>query len=171
MSDDSLQERLKKSQAEGGPHYLLSQWEGEWEGQVRTWFEPDKLADESPIFGAIRSVLGGRYVVHEYASSMGGKPLTGMATMGYHLDGRNFIASWVDSFHTGTDIMAFQGEPGVNDRYSVLGSYSAGEGAPRWGWRIDIERTGPEGLLITHFNIQPGEAPAKAIEIRYERRS
>jgi hypothetical protein len=171
MSDESLQERLKKSQSPGGPHHLLARFVGTWEGQARTWFEPDKLADESPISGTLRSVLDGRYVVHEYTSAMGGKPLTGIATLGHHLDGRNFVASWVDSFHTGTDIMAFQGEPGVSDRCSVLGSYSGGEGAPRWGWRIDMERTGPDTLVITHFNIPPGMAPSKALEVQYKRKS
>ena len=29
---------------------------GEWEGTVRTWFEPGQLADESPIRARIRSL-------------------------------------------------------------------------------------------------------------------
>ncbi|RKH42648.1 DUF1579 domain-containing protein [Corallococcus llansteffanensis] len=164
------QERLQQSQSPGGPHHFLTQCVGDWEGMARTWFEPDKVADESPISGTIRSVLDGRFVVHEYTSSLGGKPLTGMATLGYHLDGPQFTMAWVDSFHMGSDIMALQGEAGVSDRFSVLGSYYTGEQSPRWGWRVDLERTGPDALVITHFNIQPGEAAQKAIEIQYRRR-
>ena len=158
------QELLQQSLSVGGPHHFLTQCVGAWEGTARTWFEPDKVADESPISGTFRSVLDGRFVVHEYTSAMGGKPLTGMATLGYHLDGRRFTMGWVDTFHVGTDLMTLQGEAGVSDRFSVLGSYSTGEQSPRWGWRIDMERTGPDALVITHFNIEPGQAPQKAIE-------
>ncbi|RKH30257.1 DUF1579 domain-containing protein [Corallococcus sicarius] len=164
------QESLQKSQAAGGPHHFLTQCVGEWEGTSRTWFEPGKLGDESPISGTIRSVLDGRFVVHEYTSSLGGKPLTGTATLGYHLDGRQFTMAWVDTFHVGSDIMSLQGEAGVSDRFSVSGSYFTGEQSPRWGWRIDMERTGPDALVITHFNVEPGQAPQKAIEIQYRRR-
>ncbi|MHA7630555.1 DUF1579 domain-containing protein [Corallococcus sp. M7] len=163
------QERLQQSLS-AGPHHLLSRLVGTWEGVARTWFQPDKLEDESPISGTFRSVLDGRYVVHEYTSSMGGKPLSGIATLGYHLDGRQFTMSWVDTFHVGTDIMNLLGEPGVGDRVSVTGSYHTGEQSPRWGWRVDIDVAGPDALVITHFNIEPGAAPQKAIEIQYKRR-
>ncbi|RKH63765.1 DUF1579 domain-containing protein [Corallococcus aberystwythensis] len=164
------QERLQQSQS-AGPHHLLSRLVGAWEGVARTWFQPDKLEDESPISGTFRSVLDGRFVVHEYTSAMGGKPLSGVATLGYHLDKQQFTMSWVDTFHVGTDIMPLLGEPGVSDRISVTGSYFTGEQSPRWGWRVDIEVKGPDALVITHFNIEPGAAPQKAIEIQYKRRS
>ncbi|QAT84935.1 hypothetical protein EJ065_3372 [Corallococcus coralloides] len=163
------QERLQQSLS-AGPHHLLSRLVGTWEGVARTWFQPDTLEDESPISGTFRSVLDGRYVVHEYTSSLGGKPLSGIATLGYHLDGRQFTLSWVDTFHVGTDIMSLLGEPGVSDRCSVTGSYYTGEQTPRWGWRVDIEVAGPDALVITHFNIEPGAAPQRAIEIQYKRR-
>ncbi|MBE4748938.1 DUF1579 domain-containing protein [Corallococcus sp. ZKHCc1 1396] len=164
------QDRLQQSQAPGGPHHLLARCVGDWEGTARTWFEPDKLGDESPISGSIRSVLGGRFVVHEYASSLGGKPLSGIATLGHHLDGRQFTMSWVDTFHVGSDIMTLLGDAGVSDRFSVLGSYFTGEQSPRWGWRVDIEQPSSDSLVITHFNVPPGEAAQKAIEIQYRRR-
>ncbi|WP_375758769.1 DUF1579 domain-containing protein [Corallococcus exercitus] len=163
------QERLQQSLS-AGPHHLLSQLIGNWEGVARTWFEPDKLGDESPISGSFRSVLDGRFVVHEYTSSLGGKPLSGIATLGYHLDGRQFTMSWVDTFHVGTDIMTLLGAAGVSDRFSVLGTYFTGEQSPRWGWRVDIQVTGPDALVVTHFNIEPGAEPQKAIEIQYKRR-
>ncbi|MFB1478769.1 DUF1579 domain-containing protein [Corallococcus sp. RDP092CA] len=166
MSQEPLQQSLS-----AGPHHLLSRLVGAWEGVARTWFQPDKVEDESPSSGSFRSVLDGRFVVYEYTSAFGGKPLSGMATLGHHLDGRRFTMAWVDTFHVGTDIMTLQGEPGVSDRFSVTGSYSTGEQSPRWGWRVDIELTGPDALVITHFNIEPGAAPQRAIELQYKRRS
>ncbi|WP_223645847.1 DUF1579 domain-containing protein [Corallococcus sp. EGB] len=163
------QERLQQSLS-AGPHHLLSQLVGSWEGVARTWFQPDKVEDESPSSGTFRSVLDGRFVVYEYTSAFGGKPLSGIATLGHHLDQGRFTMAWVDTFHVGTDIMTLQGEPGGDDRFSVTGSYFIGEQSPRWGWRVDIDVAGPDALVITHFNIQPGEAPQKAIEIQYKRR-
>jgi hypothetical protein len=163
------QERLQQSLA-SGPHHFLAQLVGEWEGLCSTWFEPGKLADESPIVGTFRGVLDGRFVVHEYRSALGGKPLSGIATLGYHLDGEQFTMSWVDTFHVGTDIMTFQGESGVSDRCSVKGTYFAGAGAPRWGWRVDVELPRPDALVLTHFNIEPGQEPQLALRVEYKRR-
>jgi hypothetical protein len=50
----------------------------------RTWFEPDKLADESPWQGSIRRVLGGRFALHEYRGSLQGEPLEGLVVYGYN---------------------------------------------------------------------------------------
>ena len=69
-----MSEKFEASKTTGA-HFRLSKLVGEWEGITKTWFEPDKIADESPMRGSVRLVLGGRFIVHEYKGSMGGKPL------------------------------------------------------------------------------------------------
>jgi hypothetical protein len=166
MSD----ERFQKSLAPGGPHHLLASMVGEWEGSARTWFEPEKLADESPISGTVRAVLGGRFVLHEYTGQMMGKPLSGMATLGYYLDQQRFTMAWVDTFHMGTGILSSQGEVGAEARFSVLGSYADPSGGRPWGWRTELELVEPHRLVITHYNITPDGVSAKAVEIQYRRK-
>ena len=159
---------FEDSRQEGGLHHRLGQMAGEWEGTTKTWFEPDKLADESPWRGTIRLVAGGRFVMHEYEGSMQGKPLSGVAIYGYHLDPDRFEMAWVDSFHTGTSIMFFKGK-NEGRGYDVLGSYEAPSGPP-WGWRMEIQQPEADRLIITHYNIPPDSQEAKAVETVYRRK-
>jgi len=64
-----MSEKFETSKATG-MHFQLSKLVGEWEGTAKTWFEPDKIADESPMRGSMRLVLGGRFIMHEYKGSM-----------------------------------------------------------------------------------------------------
>ena len=160
---------LAQSLAPGGPHHRLAQLAGTWVGTARTWFEPDKLADASPITGTIRSLLDGRFALHEYRSSLQGKPITGVAIHGYHFDLERYETAWIDSAHCGTAIMFSLGAHSGDDApVSVLGSYPVPGGEP-WGWRTAFELPEPDRLVITHYNIMPDGTEARAVEIQYTR--
>lgn len=67
------------------PEKLLGNYIGKWQGTVKTWFEPGKLADESKVFGEIVSLLNGNFFRHTYEGSMKGKPRHGEETMANRL--------------------------------------------------------------------------------------
>jgi hypothetical protein len=164
-----MSERMKAS-LDAGPHFQLSKLVGNWEGKASVWFEPGVVADESPTSGTIRPLLDGKFVLHEYKGSMGGKPLQGMAIIGYHLDLQKFQVAWIDSFHNGTAIMFSQGAKGA-EGMDVLGGYAyvTPEEEQHWGWRTEIDLISDNELVITSFNISPAGEEDKATETRYRR--
>ncbi|KAF1721777.1 DUF1579 domain-containing protein [Pseudoxanthomonas wuyuanensis] len=151
-----------------GRHRDLARMAGDWSGSFRLWFTPDEPACEAPQRGRIRSVLGGRFLLHEYESRFNDEPIEGIALYGFHLDENAWQTAWVESFGTGTQLMFCAGS-GDDPRLNVLGSYGDGQGGPPWGWRTRLEQPDDDTLVITMFNITPAGEEAKAVETRYRR--
>ncbi len=147
----------------GSPHHFLAQLAGNWQGTSKLWFEPDKIASDTPLVGTIQLVLDGRYALFLYQSSIEGETQHGMFTFGYNTHLNQYEASWVDSFHTNTSIMFCIGRE-IENGFSVLGSYPDPSGGPDWGWRTDVELREDE-LIITAYNVMPEGDESKATEI------
>ena len=153
---------------ENGPHLRLSNLVGIWEGNSKTWFEKDVLADEAPMRAKINLLLDGRFINYEYSSTLNGKPYQGIMTWAYDLGNEKCQCSWVDSFHMGTAIMHSEGHETKNG-FSVTGTYGwIGIGAP-WSWRTELEIINLDQFMIRAFNISPEGDEAKATETIYYR--
>ena len=92
-----MSEKFQNSK-KNGMHFQLARLEGAWEGTTKVWFEPDKPVDESPVVGNMRLILDGRFIMHGYKGSFGGKPLEGLAIYGYNPELQKIQATWIDSF-------------------------------------------------------------------------
>lgn len=151
---------------------------GEWTGANRLWMSPDDPPRESATTVSIAPAAGKGFVAMRYTWSFDGTDHDGLLIARNGAEpGGNDIA-WVDSFHTGGQIMTFAGRADADGHVSTLGSYPAPPG-PDWGWSIvlqagegggeggDAERA--EALRIVMHNIPPGEDPQLAVEIECTR--
>ena len=149
---------------------FLQQLIGSWEGTCQTWFEPEKLADESIIKGEISPLLDGRFIRHAYEGQMRGKPRHGEETIAWNSVDLRFEVAWVDDFHMSYAILFSEGEATPHG-FSVKGKYDTGPDEPPWGWRTVYELINNDHVTITAYNITPDGEEAKAVETKYVRTS
>ena len=130
---------------------------GRWRGTVRTWFDADGEPIVSDIDATSSHVLDGKTVRLEYHAHVGEHRSNGLMIFGKDIATLKPCLTWIDTLHTGGDVMQFAaGEGDV-----LLGSYAAGE--EMWRWRIVVHPG--EELRIHHFNLWPSGQEDRAIEV------
>ncbi|XDD46619.1 DUF1579 domain-containing protein [Leptospira sp. WS39.C2] len=153
-----------------GHHKQLQQLLGFYKGKTKTWFEKDKLADESDSEMTITSLFGGRFISLDYESSLGGKAFSGKMIIGFDIPYQRFTSSWIDSFHMGTQIMLSSG-PSNGNGFSMTGSYGNPEyGEDLWGWRTEILYLSRSEFSLTTYNISTAGEESKATETFYKKK-
>jgi len=151
-------------------HTRLAKLAGRWKGTAKTYADPSnpEAAESAPWEGRIEMILGGRFLRCTYVSRAMGQPIAGELTIAYEKGDRLFRMSWIDSLHTSPGILVSEGKPGAT-KISALGSYFAGEGQPRWGWRTELDDRKDGALRIRMFNIEPGADETLGVDIELTR--
>ena len=150
------------------PSELLKGMIGTWEGTCKTWFVPDKLADDSKVTALIKPILGGKFLRHEYTTTIQGKPRHGDETIAYNKIRKVFQTSWIDDFGMDYAIMFSEGDPQDNG-FFVTGKYDVSPKDPPWGWKTVYHLIDANHLTITAYNITPTGQEGLAGELKYHR--
>lgn len=165
-------EALDSDRGGDPPHRRLARMVGTWEGVCRLWFERDMLAAESMQRGTLRSVLGGRFLLHDYVWEFDGRSYAGLALLGHDVDARRWECAWIDSFHTGTSILHARAESaGEPAHFSVLGDYGGGHSpcASTCRWCAEIAQPEHDRLTIVMTTLSPSGEEMRALEVEYQR--
>lgn len=172
MSQGRTWPKLAASQAEGGTHHHFAKLVGKWAGRAKTFFKPDEVGDDSAIEGEFRMGIDGHFLFHEYTGPHCGETMYGLETIGHNVDLGKLQMAWVNSCHTNSQIMNFEGEvPETPNPFSVSNLYKHAEDHPEWGWRIEYDLKDADNLVINHYNITPEGEESLAVEIIYSRQS
>ena len=150
-----------------GPHARLAELVGEWTGTATVWHEPKEPHSVDHMTLVAEPVAGGRAIRITTTVGLGPGQATGELLVGYHLHDAQWQGAWVDSAHTGTQLIMLEGDGSDPEaRPSMYGTWPAGE--DRWGWQVSLLVDGPE-LLVAHDIVPPGRDPSRGIEWRCRR--
>lgn len=130
---------------------------GHWRGTVETWLDPSAPPASNHIAATTAPLLDGKTSQIEYGSHVGENRSDGVMTVGTDIGTNKPCLVWVDTFHTGANVMLFAG----GDDGSFRGNWIAGE--ETWRWRVQISAT-PDELRILHFIVTPAGEESRAIE-------
>jgi hypothetical protein len=152
-------------------HARLARMAGHWTGTAKTYADPNnpEAAEVAPWNGTIEMLLSGRFLRFAYVSRAMGQPIAGELTIAYEKGDRLFRMSWIDSLHTSPAILVSESKPvpegGDAGTISAFGTYFAGEGQPRWGWRTELDDRTDSALRIRMFNVTPDGEESIGVEI------
>jgi hypothetical protein len=128
---------------------------GRFVGSNRLWFYPGTPAHLSD--GELE-VAADRLTIrwsHEGAPHQGSLVLSGPAP--------SCAGSFTDSFHAAGGLALHGRQEGAAVR--LYGTYPAGEGAPDWGWRIEVDWAVPDRVGLRMFNVEPDGSETIAVEL------
>jgi hypothetical protein len=119
--EEAMMAAYMKAATPGAEHEKLAARAGTYTTTTRSWLAPGAPPEETTGSAERSAILGGRYVVEKYNSTMMGMPFEGMGITGYDNVEQKYVTIWVDNMSTG--IFRMLGEADDNGNLVFTGEY------------------------------------------------
>ena len=149
----------------GPEHKILAKCEGTWNAQVKAWFGSKEPTESKGVMKR-KMIMDGRYLRESFTGSFADKKFEGLGVIGYDVDKKKYVMSWVDNFSTGVVI-----NEGTYDPSKKTLTFVGEENTPKGKLRTkDVLTFVSE--TEQQFNMFRSPAPGKefkVMEITYKR--
>jgi hypothetical protein len=88
----------------GKPHEGFKELVGTWSAKSMFWMTPDAPPSTSEGTAEFKTILGGRYLVQDFAGSYEGETFHGMGITAYNNFQKRYTDIWIDDMGTGVFI-------------------------------------------------------------------
>lgn len=163
-------EAMMKAAAVGPEHEVLKQLAGTFTAASSTWVAPRKPPIKAKGQSLGTMVLGDRFVMQEYTSTMMGKPFEGRGFTGYDNLKKKYVSIWMDTMMT--SIMPLEGTLDESGKVLTLEGDSEDPATGKVVKMRFITKIESKDKHVWEMHRVLGEGKAiKAMEIVYTRKS
>ena len=157
----------EQASAPAEQHKLVTKWAGKWNINIKSWMDPKQPPMESNGTAEAKSLLGDRYVQTTVASSMMGKPFSGVSTMGYDKGKKKYVGTWIDSRSTG--IMRSEGTASADGKTMTVQAIATDPMTGRDSRMRIVSKWETDEKVVEEFFEKKRGKEMKMMEITYTR--
>ncbi len=157
--------------AQPGPmHKLLSDRAGQYTIKLQMWMNADDRAAapmESVGEATLRSVLGGRFVMHDETATLMGEKITSIKYWGYSKDINEFEAVW--TYTGGTSMMILKGAS-TDEGKTVTYTTNVVTAGQKERYEVIVKQLSPDSFSIELVGLMENGAKGVALLSTYTRK-
>jgi len=110
QNDPAMMKAWTDYMTPGDMHKWMAKSNGTWNGDVKTYMDPDKPM-MSKTTANFKMIFNGLYQVSEFKGTMMGKPFEGQGLLAYDNAKQEFVDTWVDNMGSGVVVMRGEYDP------------------------------------------------------------
>lgn len=172
-----MMEMMEKLGTPGEQHkFLEKHFGGDWTYTVKHWMDPAAPPAESTGTAAVKTVMGGRYLLGDYKGTfempgpdgkMQSHTFEGHAIMAYDNATQKFVSSWIDSMSTGVYTSTGTYDPATKT-LTMQGEMDMG-GGMKYKVR-EVHKITDENTRVMEWHDNMTGSEKKSMEITYKRK-
>jgi hypothetical protein len=148
-------------------HKAMAERVGKWEAHSKMWSMPGQPPEEATGTIENSAILGGRYLLSHYKSTIMGMPFEGYGVMGYDNTKKTYSSSWIDNMSTNMIYMT-----GSYDEATKSYTFTGTMTDPMSGGDVEtksVTRIESKDRFVMEMYMMMGDQEMKFLEIVHTR--